>query len=269
MPLVKWAAGLRASRVDILQKETRIPYLSIVIPAYNEAKRIAISLDRIADYLGARTYTYEALVVDDGSTDGTLEICREFASRHEWLKVLHFSVNHGKGHAVRRGVLEAEGEHILICDADLATPIEELDRFRRFLGEGADIVIASRPLRDSHLVERQPLYREFAGRMFNLLVRAVAVRGIHDTQCGFKLIRREAAHSVFPLCSLNGFSFDIEALHVAQRLGFRIKEAPVHWYHKPGSKVKLLRDGMRMFLDLFRIRVRHRNLPRHARDEAG
>jgi len=247
-----------------LPKETRMPYLSIVIPAYNEAKRIAASLDKIADYLSAQKYTYEALVVDDGSTDGTAEVCRAIASSHPWLEVLRYPANRGKGHAVRAGVLAVGGEHVLICDADLATPIEELDGFWRFFEEGADIVIASRPLRESHLVKRQPLYREFAGRVFNLLVRAVAVRGIHDTQCGFKLFRGEAARAIFPLCSLNDFGFDIEVLHVAQRIGFRIREAPVHWHHRPGSKVRLLRDGLRMLLDLFRIRLRHRDLPRRA-----
>jgi len=247
-----------------LPKETRIPYLSIVIPAYNEAKRIAPSLDKIADYLSAQKYTYEALVVDDGSTDGTAEVCRAIASSHPWLEVLRYLVNRGKGHAVRVGVLAVGGEHVLICDADLATPIEELDGFWRFFEEGADIVIASRPLRGSHLVKQQPLYRKFAGRFFNLLVRAVAVHGIHDTQCGFKLFRREAARAIFPLCSLNDFGFDIEVLHVAQRIGFRIREAPVHWYHRPGSKVRLLRDGLRMLLDLFRIHLRHRDLPRRA-----
>ena len=247
-----------------MPKETRIPYLSIVIPAYNEAKRIAPSLDKIADYLSAQKYTYEALVVDDGSTDGTAEVCRAIASSHPWLEVLRYPVNRGKGHAVRAGVLAVGGEHVLICDADLATPIEELDGFWRFFEEGADIVIASRPLRGSHLVKQQPLYRKFAGRFFNLLVRAVAVHGIHDTQCGFKLFRRKAARTIFPLCSLNDFGFDIEVLHVAQRIGFRIREAPVHWYHRPGSKVRLLRDGLRMLLDLFRIHLRHRDLPRRA-----
>jgi len=267
--MTEWAAGLRAPQVDILQRETPIPYLSIVIPAYNEGKRIGTSLDRIADYLGAQAYTYEVLVVDDGSRDGTFGICRAFASKHGWLKALRCSVNRGKGHAIRMGVLAAEGEHILVCDADLATPIEEIAGFWRYLEEGADIVIASRPLRESRLLKRQPPYRELAGRIFNLLVRAVAVRGIHDTQCGFKLIRGKAAGSIFPLCSSNGFSFDIEVLHVAQKLGFRIKEVPVHWFHRQGSKVKLLRDGVRMLFDLLKICVRHRGLAKCGRHEGG
>ena len=246
----------------MLQNETGVPHLSVVIPAYNEEERISTSLQAIGGYLGDQSYTYEVLVVDDGSTDRTIEICRAFASEHGWPKALHYPVNHGKGFAVREGVLNSAGEHVLMCDADLATPIEELDGFWQFLEEGADIVIASRPLRDSHLVKRQPFYREFAGRAFNLVVRALAVRGIHDTQCGFKLFRREAAQSIFPLCSLTGFSFDIEVLHIAQKLGLDVKEAPVHWYHVAGSKVNLLRDGLRMLLDLFRVRLRHRNLAR-------
>lgn len=253
--------------MNTTQNETSIPHLSIVIPAYNEESRIVESLEGIASYLSGQPYTYEVLVVDDGSTDRTLEICQAFASMHPWLKILHQPVNHGKGFAVRTGVLSAAGENVLVCDADLATPIEELDGFWRFQKEGAEIVIASRPLRESHLVKRQPFYREFAGRAFNLAVRAMAVHGIHDTQCGFKLFSREAAQSIFPLCSLRGFGFDIEVLHVAQRLGFRIKEAGVHWYHKPGSKISLLRDGLRMLLDLFRIRLRHRSLSRRACNE--
>jgi len=245
-----------------LQNQAPVPHLSVVIPAYNEEGRISESLDRIAAYLGAQAYTYAVLLVDDGSTDRTLETCRAFAAEHSWLEVVHYPVNHGKGFAVRMGVLSAAGENILICDADLATPIEELDGFWRYLDGGADIVIASRPLRESHLVKHQPIYRELAGRTFNLAVRALAVRGIHDTQCGFKLFRREAVQSIFPHCLLNRFSFDIEVLHIAQRLGFRIKEAPVHWYHRPGSKVKLLRDGLGMLLDLLKVCVRRYNLPK-------
>jgi len=254
--------------VNDLHNEAPSPHLSIVIPAYNEEKRILDSLVRIADYLSEQSYTYEALVSDDGSTDHTLDVAETFASSHPWLRTLRHAHNRGKGYAVRRGILEAAGEHILICDADLATPIEELDAFWSHLAEGADIVIASRPLRESHLVRRQPIYREMAGRMFNLLVQAVAVPGIHDTQCGFKLFRREAALSIFPLCSRNGFDFDIEALYLARRLGYRIVEAPVRWYHRPGSKVNLMRDGAGMLVGLLKIRMQHTKLKRTARHES-
>jgi len=243
------------------------PYLSIVIPAYNEEARIASTLEAVSDFLSLQTYTSEVVISDDGSLDGTLAICREFAKAHSNFKILHKEKNHGKGAAVRSGMLEASGEYVLMCDADLATPIQELDGFWEHIKEGADIVIASRPLKESHLVRRQPFYRELAGRAFNHAVRIMAVQDIYDTQCGFKLFRGEVARRIFPLCSLDGFSFDIEVLHIAQKLGFSIVEAAVHWYHQPGSKVRVLRDGLRMLSDLVRIRLRHRSLPKSACNE--
>jgi len=243
------------------------PHLSIVIPAYNEQKRLHDSLVRIADYLSRQPYTYEVIVSDDGSTDTTLNLVESFASDHPWLRPIHHPDNHGKGAAVRRGVLEASGDYILMCDADLATPIEELDGFWRYMETGADIVIASRPLKESHLVRHQPLHREMAGRLFNLAVRIVAVPGIHDTQCGFKLFRREVAHRLFSISVREGWDFDIEILYLAQRLGYRVVEAPVHWYHREGSKVSMLRDGLRMLVGLARIRIRHARIKgtvRHA-----
>lgn len=247
------------------QDETRTPYLSIVIPAYNEEHRITESLKTLGEYLEAKDYTYEVVVADDGSSDRTVEICRDFASAHPWMRVLHCPSNHGKGHAVRTGVLDARGQYILFCDADLATPMEELDGFWQYVNDGVDVVIASRPLKESHLEKRQPPHREIAGRIFNLTVRVMAVRGIHDTQCGFKLFTREAAQRIFSLCTLDGFSFDIEVLHIAQKLGLKIKEKGVHWYHREGSKVSFLRDGTRMVCDLVKIRLRHRNLRRHSK----
>ena len=246
--------------------DTAAPYVSVVVPAYNEEGRITESLKKIADYFEGKDYAFEVVVTNDGSKDRTLEICRAFATDHPWLRVIHYDANRGKGYAVRTGMMNARGEHCLLCDADLATPMEQLDGFWDHVRDGFDVVIASRAVHGSHLDRRQPAYRELAGRMFNLSVRLLAVRGIHDTQCGFKLFRREAAQTIFPLCTLNGFSFDIEVLHVAQRLGYRIREAGVHWHHCPGSKVKVLRDGMRMLRDLVMIRLRHRNLRRHAAD---
>ena len=245
-----------------LQNNENNPRLSIVIPAYNEERRIADTLETIARYLGAQPFSYEVLVVDDGSTDRTAELCRKFAAGHPWLSLLQCPANFGKGNAVREGVLNAVGEYVLFCDADLATPVEELDGFWPHINGGADIVIASRPIRGSHLVKRQPIYRETAGRAFNHVVQMLAVPGIHDTQCGFKLFTAEAAKEIFRRCTLKGFGFDFEALHIAQRLGYRIKEVPVRWYHREGSKVKLLRDGFRMLADLVRVRLRHRALGR-------
>ena len=238
------------------------PRLTVVIPAYNEEKRILDTLGRVHDHLASQDYTSEILVVDDGSIDDTLHVVQGFADEHSSVRTLHHEPNRGKGYAVRAGVLSARGENVLICDADLATPIEELDSFWKHLSAGADIVIASRALADSRLVQRQPPYREFAGRMFNFLVQVLAVPGIHDTQCGFKLVRGEVGRHVFALCTLNGFSFDIEMLHIALRLGYRIAEVPVAWYHRPGSKVRMLRDGPAMLMDLLRMRVRHARVKR-------
>ena len=254
--------------MDKPPKDTPVPYVSLVIPAYNEEGRIAESLKKIADYFEGKDYAFEVVVADDGSKDRTLEICQAFAADHPWLRVVHYDANQGKGYAVRTGVMNARGEHVLFCDADMATPMEELDGFWPYMKDGFDVVIASRALHESHLVKRQPIHRELAGRMFNLSVQLLAVRGVHDTQCGFKLFRREAAHTVFPLCTLNGFSFDIEVLHIAKKLGYRIQEAGVHWHHCGGSKVNVLRDGLRMLRDLVRIRLRHKNLRRRTRDES-
>jgi dolichyl-phosphate beta-glucosyltransferase len=229
--------------------------LSVVIPAYNEASRIERTLERIVEYLNARGEPYEILVVSDGSDDGTEAIVQRFAERAPQVRLLAYQPNRGKGYAVRYGMLRARGERILFSDADLATPIEELEKLEPYLTQGYAIAIGSRPLRESQLVVRQPLYREMAGRAFNKLVQLLAVRGIHDTQCGFKLFTREAAQAVFSRCRLDGFGFDFEALFYARQLGYAIAEVPIRWMHQEGSKVRLLRDGLRMLRDLIWLRL--------------
>jgi dolichyl-phosphate beta-glucosyltransferase len=231
------------------------PEISIVIPAYNEEARIENTLRRVVDYFDARGEPYEVLVVSDGSTDRTEALVQAFASQHSQVKLLTYQPNRGKGHAVRYGMLRARGKQVLFSDADLATPIEEYEKLLPYLQQGYEVVIGSRPLRESQLIVRQPFYREWAGRAFNKLVQLLAVPGIHDTQCGFKLFTDEAAHNIFSLCRLNGFSFDFEALYYARRLGYRIAEVPIRWMHQPGSKVRLLRDGLRMVRDLFWLRL--------------
>jgi dolichyl-phosphate beta-glucosyltransferase len=230
------------------------PRLSVVIPAYNEQDRIEHTLARTVEYLDGRGDSYEILVVSDGSTDATETLVQRFAETHPQVKLLGYQPNRGKGYAVRYGILRAQGERILFSDADLATPIEELEKLEPYLEQGYPVVIGSRPLRESQLVVRQPLYRELAGRAFNKVVQLLAVRGIHDTQCGFKLFTREVAHDIFSRCRLNGFSFDFEALFYAQRLGYPIAEVPIRWRHQAGSKVRLLRDGLRMLRDLLWLR---------------
>ncbi|CUU05523.1 MAG: glycosyltransferase family 2 protein [Fimbriimonadales bacterium] len=229
--------------------------LSVVIPAYNEEARIESTLERVIAYLNEGWQPYEILVVSDGSTDRTEAIVQAFAARHPQVKLLAYQPNRGKGHAVRYGMLRAQGEWVLFSDADLATPIEELEKLARALESGYAIAIGSRPLRESQLIVRQPFYREWAGRAFNKVVQLLAVRGIHDTQCGFKLFTREAVQAIFPRCQLDGFSFDFEALYYAQRMGYPIAEVPVRWMHQEGSKVRLLRDGLRMLRDLVWLRL--------------
>jgi dolichyl-phosphate beta-glucosyltransferase len=234
------------------------PFLAVVVPAYNEESRIVPTLERLAQYLGACHYTWSVTVVSDGSTDSTNDLVAEFASTHTEFALKAYEPNRGKGYAVRTGMLEAKGEVLLFMDADMATPIEELEKLLAAHRGGADVAIGSRPLRESRLEVRQPLYRELLGRTFNKAVQLLAIRGISDTQCGFKLFTAKAASEVFTRCRLDGFSFDFEALIVARDLGFRIDEVPIRWAHQEGSKVVLLRDGPRMLLDLVKLRMRGR-----------
>lgn len=227
----------------------------MLIPAYNEEQRILPTLLRVRDYYARQPYSYSVTVVSDGSTDRTDAIVAAFAGEHPEFHLIAYQPNRGKGYAVRKGMLELEGEVLLFMDADLATPIEETEKLLPFMREGADVAIGSRPLKESSLEVRQPWYREFLGRAFNTAVQLLAVKGIHDTQCGFKMFRREAARTIFSRCKLDGFSFDFEALMIARDLGYRIEEVPIRWMHQEGSKVVLLRDGPRMLRDLVKLRL--------------
>jgi dolichyl-phosphate beta-glucosyltransferase len=232
------------------------PYLSVVVPAYNEEVRIRPTLDRLAEYYGAQSYTWHVTIVSDGSSDATEQIVEEFAKSHPQFSLQAYKPNRGKGHAVRQGMLLAAGELVLFCDADMATPQEETEKLLAHMREGADIAIGSRPLRESKLEKHQPWLREMMGRSSNLLIQWLAVRGIHDTQCGFKMFTNKAAREVFTRCSLNGFSFDFEALMIARDLGFRIDEVPIRWAHQEGSKVVFWRDYPRALKDLVALRMK-------------
>jgi dolichyl-phosphate beta-glucosyltransferase len=230
-------------------------YLAVVVPAYDEANRILPSLQRLEEYYSAQNYSWSVTVVSDGSTDGTKDIVEEFAATHPNFSLIAYSPNRGKGYAVRRGMLTVEGEVILFCDADLATPQEETEKLLPHMQGGADIAIGSRPLKNSKLEKRQPIYREMLGRAANVLIRFLGVRGIHDTQCGFKMFTRKAARDVFSRCKFNGFSFDFEALMIAQDLDMKIAEVPIRWSHQEGSKVVLWRDIPRALRDLVKLRL--------------
>jgi dolichyl-phosphate beta-glucosyltransferase len=225
------------------------PALSVVVPALNEEDRLPRTLERIVSHLSRRREGYELVVVDDGSRDRTAELAQAAGAT-----VLRNETNRGKGYAVRRGMLAARGARRLMTDADLSTPIEELDGLCARMDEGHDVVIGSRALPGSRIEVRQPWYRENMGRFFNLFVRALAVPGVTDTQCGFKLFSGAAARDVFSAARLDGFSFDVEVLFLARRKGYRIAEVPVIWRNDAATRVSLLR-GFLAFPDLLRIRA--------------
>lgn len=234
------------------------PFLSLIVPAYNEALRLRPSLARILEYLSGQTYTWEIIIVDDGSSDGTGEVAKGLLEGKADYRLLRNEPNLGKAMSVRRGLLEGRGKYLLFSDADLSTPIEESEKLLAELERGADVAIASRQLPGSKLTVHQPWYRELGGRMFGWLNQAVLLPGIPDSQCGFKAFKREVAHALLKRQKVTGWVFDAELLYIARRLGYKIAQVPVTWVNDPASKVKMLRDGLRMALDLFRIRGLHR-----------
>ncbi|MFH1176839.1 MAG: dolichyl-phosphate beta-glucosyltransferase [Acidobacteriota bacterium] len=229
------------------------PALSIVIPAYNEAARLPGTLERIARYLAAAPHRpVEILVVDDGSRDATVEAARQVAMpAGVELLVLSLGTNQGKGAAVRSGLRASRGRQVLISDADLATPIEEVEKL---LACPAEIAVGSRGVQRELIVRRQPLPRSLLGRLFNLGLRTLGLTSLSDTQCGFKLLDGELARRLAGQLRLDGFAFDVELLARARRAGARIAEVPVRWYHMEDSRVHALRHGLQMLRDALRIR---------------
>jgi glycosyltransferase involved in cell wall biosynthesis len=236
------------------------PYLSLVIPAYNEALRLRPTLERIVAYLRGRDFSAEVVIVDDGSSDGTGDVARAMLEGQATYRILRNEPNRGKALSVKRGLLEGEGEVVLFSDADLSTPIEEADKLLAEIRAGADVAIASRQLPGSKLTVHQPWYREIGGKAFGLLNRTILLPGIPDSQCGFKAFTREAAHAILAHQKLTGWAFDAELLYIARRLGLRIAQVPVTWINDPNSKVKMLTDGMKMVRDLLRVKRLHRDL---------
>ncbi|MDF1500435.1 MAG: glycosyltransferase family 2 protein [Anaerolineales bacterium] len=229
------------------------PLLSIIIPAYNEELRLPGSLENIISFLGSQPYEYEVLIVENGSQDRTYEIAQDFERRYPFVRALS-EPKAGKGLAVRRGMLAAEGEYRFIADADLSMPIEEVALFLPPNAPEFDIAIASREAPGAVRIG-EPIHRHWIGRMFNLLVRLLVLPGIQDTQCGFKCFRSGAAGELFKEQTLDGWTFDVEILYIARKRGYRIIEIPIHWHFNPGSRVHILRDSISMFLDLIRIRL--------------
>jgi dolichyl-phosphate beta-glucosyltransferase len=234
--------------------------LSLVIPAYNEGKRLPPTLRRVRDYLDEQGEEYEVIVVDDGSADDTVVHVEEAAAGWPQLRLIKLQPNQGKGAAVRAGMLAARGEHRAFSDADLSTPIEELTNLREYLVGPVEVAIASRALPDTKIEISQPRRRVLMGKVYNLLLRVFALRGIHDSQCGFKVFTAEAAEACFEPLQTMRFGFDAEVLVRARKRGYKIVEVPVRWSHMEDSRVSALGDSVETLVELLRLRWRMRRL---------
>jgi dolichyl-phosphate beta-glucosyltransferase len=228
------------------------PFLSLVIPAHNEENRLPGTLEQVFAFLDKQDYDAEVIVVENGSSDRTLAIARDFASRHLALRVIHTD-ERGKGLAVKRGMLESRGEYRFFADADFSMPVDEINRFLPPAMPDLDIAIASREFAGA-VRYNEPFRRHLSGRIFNALIRLVVLPGLEDTQCGFKCFHARVVEDIFPLQTMPGWSFDVELLFIARRKGYRIQEIGIPWYFNPETKVNLLRDSLRMTVDLFTIR---------------
>ena len=236
--------------------------ISIIIPAYNEEKRIQKTLERIFSYMKEKKHDFEIIVVDDGSKDKTVELVELFRKKNSKgkkkadknrIKILKNIKNKGKGHSVKRGMLSGEKKWLLFSDADLSTPIEEIEKFEKYIDQYS-IIIASRNLKESQIKIKQPKLRSTLGKIFPFVVNLFTIRGIKDTQCGFKLFRKDVAEKIFPLQTSKRFAFDVEVLFIAKKHGYKIKEIPVIWINALGSKVDPINDSISMFFDLIRFR---------------
>lgn len=230
--------------------------ISIIIPSYNEEERIGVSLEKIINYVKSENINAEILVVDDGSKDKTSEIASNFPE----VRVIKQDKNRGKGAAVRRGMLEAKGDFRVFSDADLSTPIYEIKKLKEQYQNGYDVCIGSRAVDYSMIKEHQPWYREMMGKTFNKIVQLLVVKGIKDTQCGFKGFKKEAAENIFSKQKIDGFAFDVELVFLAGKLNYKIIEIPVEWYNDERSKVNPITDSTKMFLEILKIRNLHRDL---------
>ena len=231
------------------------PLLSIVIPAYNEEHRLPDSLDKILSWMQTAPYEVEIIIVENGSSDRTTEIAEAYAREHPQIRVIHSEK--GKGAAVRTGFYAGRGKYLFMCDSDLSMPISEVEKFLPPHLDGYDVAIGSREAPGAQRFD-EPSYRHLMGRVFNFIVRTLAVPGFSDTQAGFKMFTREAALEIFPFQTIDGWTFDVEALYVAQKQGKKIVEVPINWYFDEDSRVDPLKDTWRMFWDVITIRLNDR-----------
>lgn len=234
--------------------------LSIVIPAFNEERRLPLTLVETIDYLDERGITYEILIVDDGSTDNTASIVSKFEKIRHQLRLLRLPINSGKGKAVQFGMLNSRGHRVLFMDADGATPIAEFERLNQALDRGAEVAFGSRAIASKETKVETVWYRKYPGRVFNFLVNSILLGEVSDTQCGFKLFSDRSAKFLFSKQTLAGFGFDVEILYLARKAAISSVEVPVNWTNIPGSKVSLLRDSLRMFLEIVIIKARHKRV---------
>ena len=232
------------------------PFLSIIIPAYNEESRLPNTLEQILTFLEGQSYPGEVLVVENGSQDQTLEVARSFTARYPQLQVFQLG-ERGKGRAVQFGMLEAKGEYLFMCDADLSMPVAQINQFIPPALQAFDVAIGSRE-KQGAVRYNEPSYRHLIGRVFNAMIRTLALPGLNDTQCGFKCFRAPVARHLFQEQTLPGWSFDVEILFIARQHGYEIVEVPIHWYFNPDSKVRVFEDSARMAVDLVRIRMNAR-----------
>ena len=241
--------------------------ISVVVPAFNEERRLPPTLIDIIDFFERKGTPYEVIVVDDGSRDNTAEVVRKFERVRPEVRLIQLPKNQGKGHAVRLGVLNSRGLRILFVDADGATPIAEMERLQAALDSGSDVAIGSRALASTDTKVATSLHRKVLGRVFNRCVNIILLPSIADTQCGFKMFSRKAALFLFRKQTSDRFSFDVELLFLARKAGLRVAEVPINWTNVPGSKVNLVVDALLMFRDVFRFRVLHRGVSREAYEQ--
>ena len=228
------------------------PYLSLIIPAHNEAERLPASLEAVKRYISSQPFETEVIVVENNSSDATVDITREWMKAMPQLRLISLA-QPGKGNAIRTGMLAAQGTYRFMADADFSMPVEEISKFLPNGSTLAPVAIASREAPGAKRIG-EPFYRHLIGRVYNLLVRLLVLPGLQDTQCGFKCFSSEAAEAIFPLQKLEGWSFDVEVLTIARQLGFEIAEIPITWHYQPGSRMRLLQDSLRMAKDLLTIR---------------
>lgn len=230
-----------------------MPQISVIIPAYNEVRRLPHTLAVVYNYLKSRFSSFELIVVDDGSYDHTADFVDDFSEQCPEIRLISYVPNKGKGHAVRIGMLAASGDLILFDDADGSSPIEELEKLLDSIKNGADIAIGSRAKPDEGRTVNALAYRKYLGNTFNVIVQGLLLPGFYDTQCGFKLFKKEMAHDIFSVTRLDRFAFDVEVLYIARLRNYKITEIPINWTNVEGSKVNVFTDSPQMLLEVFGV----------------